>query len=145
MINRYLKEALLIFFISAISAIFYNALVANGLPLIYQKIEIQPGNTLELHLLKKLLNRNAVVLIDARSADDFQSGHIPDAVNLPLRSPRNRKIDFLSKFSKNKIFILYCTNPECTQAERLAKQFNLLGFKNTHIFSGGWEAWQNAK
>ena len=141
---KFIKEATVILVFAAASAILYNSFSANGLAIIYTPVEIQPGSMIDLSGLDRLLRLQKAVLIDVRTKNEFNEGHIPDALNLPLKSSRITKIEFLSNFPKNKIFILYCTNPECTQAERLAKQFNLRGFNNTHIFSGGWDAWQEA-
>jgi len=139
-----IKEIAVIMVLAAVSAILYNSFSANGLDIIYTPVEIQPDSAIDLSELDRLLRLQKGVVIDVRSEIEFNEGHIPGARNLPLKSPRNSKIEFLSEFPEDKIFILYCTNPECTQAERLAKQFKLLGFNNTHIFSGGWEAWKEA-
>ncbi len=139
-----IKEAVAIIILAAVSAILFNSFAANGLDIIYSPPHVQPGSTLDLDELNSFLERQTVVLIDARSKEAFSEGHIPGAQNLPLQSSRNYKVDFLSSFPKETIFILYCINSECTQAERLERQFNLLGFANTYVFTGGWEAWQRA-
>lgn len=138
------KEAAVIVALAAVLAVLYNGFAENGLGLVYKKTELQPGSTLSLAELHRALAGSDAVLIDARGGEEFANGHIPGARSLPLNSPRNTKILFLSKFSKTTVFILYCVNAECTQAERLAKQFHLLGFSNTLIFSGGWEEWRKA-
>lgn len=139
-----IKETAVIFALAAVSAILFNSFAENGLEIVYAPPQIKPGSVIDLKELNRLLDGHTAVLIDARGEEAFREGHLPGAQNLPLQSPRNFKIDFLSKFPKNTRFILYCINAECTQAERLERQFNLLGFANTHVFSGGWEAWQKA-
>ncbi len=139
-----IKEAVVIIVLAAVFAILYNSFAANGLDIIYQPLQITPGSALNINDFNRIRKQSSVILIDARSKEDFQNGHIPNALNLPLNSPRSTKTQFLSKFPKETLFVLYCINTECTQAERLERQFNLLGFTNTHVFSGGWEAWQKA-
>ncbi len=141
---KFLKETAIIIILAAVSAIVFNGFSENGLNIIYKPLEIPPGNTVNLSELKQLLKKANVVLIDARNNAEFIQGHIPGARNLPLQSPRNAKIEFLSKFPKEIVFVLYCINVECSQSEHLAKQLNLLGFSNTHVFNGGWQAWQKA-
>jgi len=139
-----IKEAAVIIVLAAVSAILYNSLADDGLAILYSPVHIQPGSAINISELNKILSRQTALLIDARTEEEFKKGHIPGAQNLPLKSSRNFKAEFLIKFPKKTLFILYCINSECTQAERLAKQFNLSGFSNTLIFSGGWEAWQEA-
>ncbi|NLD16563.1 MAG: hypothetical protein GX666_03165 [Tissierellia bacterium] len=44
-------------------------------------------------------------LIDVRTAEEFSSGHVPGAINIPLDSIES---DFVDSYEKDDIFILYC-------------------------------------
>ena len=48
------------------------------------------------------------VLVDVRSAKDFQAGHIPTAINIPYRDIANAQS--LAKLPRDKEIILYCNS-----------------------------------
>jgi rhodanese-related sulfurtransferase/DNA-binding transcriptional ArsR family regulator len=59
-----------------------------------------------------LLNRTRdglVTVLDVRPADEYAAGHIPGAVNIPLKELKNR----LSELEKGKEVIAYCRGPYC--------------------------------
>lgn len=141
---KFIKEAAVIFLLAAVSGILYHSFSPNGLAIIYQPMEIAEDGIIDINILNQLLLQKKASLIDVRSASEYASGHIPDALNLPLKSPRNLKIEFVNNFGKDHVFILYCSNASCNQAERLASEFNLIGYQNTLIFSEGLEGWRES-
>jgi rhodanese-related sulfurtransferase len=58
---------------------------------------------------KRLIGEGATV-IDVRSADEFQSGHLPDAVNIPVDEVGGRlaEVDKLVAGDKAKPVVVYC-------------------------------------
>lgn len=141
---RFIKEATVILVLAAVSAVLYNSSSADGLDIVYKPLEMPTGNIINLSGLDRLIRLQKAVLIDVRTEIEFNEGHIPGARNLPFKSPRDRKIVFAKQFDPKQVFIFYCSNPACTQAERLAGEFNLMGFTNTILFEDGWEAWLEA-
>lgn len=64
------------------------------------------GYTISERELQKYINKKNILLIDLRDADDYMSGHLPGAVNIPFDRFRE-KTDLL----KNAFFdmiIFYC-------------------------------------
>jgi rhodanese-related sulfurtransferase len=54
---------------------------------------------------KKAYDENSVVVVDVRSADAFEAGHIPRAVSVPLDEVERRAAE-LQKLGKP--IVLYC-------------------------------------
>jgi len=142
--KKFIKEAAVIFILTAVSGILYHSFLPDGLDLIYQPIEILEGRTIDVQSLKQLLLQKRAILVDVRPTPEYKTGHIPDALNLPLKSPRDQKIRFVKGFDKEQVFIFYCSNASCNQAERLAGEFKMMGYQNTLIFEQGLEGWLEA-
>jgi ArsR family transcriptional regulator len=59
--------------------------------------------------LRKRMREGGVTVLDVRPADEFALGHIPGAVNIPLRELKTR----LSELDKAQEIIAYCRGPYC--------------------------------
>jgi len=86
-------------------------------------------------------------ILDARSVEDYQHGHVPGALNLPVD-------DFLTDYNKlapvlmsrqSDMVIVYCSSRWCDAAEQLQLKLISIGHKRVAVFPGGWAAWQGAK
>jgi len=78
--------------------------------------------------------RNGAMLIDVRSMDEFESGHILQAYNMPLD-----RIDILVPSAvrdKNKVLLLHCSTG--VRSGMAKKKLEDMGYKN--VFNlGGYE------
>jgi len=79
------------------------------------------------------------VLLDVRSPESFAAGHVPTAVNLPHRRINERN---LANYSKDTLFIAYCTGPHCNGADRAAVRLARLG-RPVKKMIGGIEGWKD--
>ena len=86
----------------------------------------------------QLVNRQNGVIVDVREVDEFKSGHIPKAVNVPL-SALTAKTKELEKY-KNKPVVLCCRSGQ--RSGQAAVQLRKQGFTSVHNLSGGLLAWQ---
>ncbi|MDO8704970.1 MAG: rhodanese-like domain-containing protein [Sulfuricaulis sp.] len=86
----------------------------------------------------QLLNREDGVIVDVCEPKEFQAGHIPSAINLPLASLKDRLRE-LEKH-KNKPLIVACRagNRSMKGAAILRKH----GFPTVYTLSGGMHAWE---
>jgi phage shock protein E len=77
------------------------------------------------------------IVLDVRSAEEFNSGHIKGAVNIDIRQPDAfSKID---KLNKNAKYIVHCrTNHRSGMAVEHMMQS---GFKNIYQMMDGWSGW----
>src|SRR5579872_3516939 len=79
------------------------------------------------------------ILLDVRSPQSFQVGHVPGAVNLPHRKISERN---LSAYPAGTLFIVYCNGPHCNGADRAAANLARLGRKVKKMI-GGVEGWKD--
>tara|TARA_S200000501_G_C20815556_1_gene740390 strand:- start:391 stop:783 length:393 start_codon:yes stop_codon:yes gene_type:complete len=77
------------------------------------------------------------ILIDVRSQDEYDLGHIPNALNFDFYSETFQ--DTILKLQKNKSIILYCrTN---NRSIKTAKFMQENGFKDISVIKGGLIEW----
>ena len=75
------------------------------------------------------------MLIDCRSKDDFNHGHVPGAVNIPLDKITG---DRVLRRSPDQEKALYIIGSYQSKPEKAMKAFKKLGYKNV-IFGGNME------
>jgi rhodanese-related sulfurtransferase len=77
------------------------------------------------------------VLLDVRSPDAYDAGHLPDAVNLPHGRIVERTLDDLPPTS---LYVVYCAGPHCNGADRAALAIAELGRPVKKMIGGvtGW-------
>jgi rhodanese-related sulfurtransferase len=88
----------------------------------------------------QLINRRNAVLLDVRDAKEWEGGHVPDAVHIPLPELGSRGTE-LAKLTSRPV-IAYCDRGQRARAAggALAK----LGFADIHVLAGGFRAWKDA-
>ena len=90
----------------------------------------------EAHSLLKEASKDIVVL-DIRTAEEFEAGHIEDAVNIDFYSDEFR--EDLSKLDKSKTYLVYCRSGG--RSQRSLSTFNELSFENIVHLNGGYKSW----
>lgn len=85
-----------------------------------------------------LINRQDAVVVDVGEPAEFQTGHLPHAINMPLTKLASN-LGALNKH-KNKPIIIACRagNRSIKAAITLKKS----GFENVYSLAGGLLAWQ---
>ncbi|MDX2200194.1 MAG: hypothetical protein SF069_14630 [Phycisphaerae bacterium] len=79
------------------------------------------------------------LVIDARSAEEFQKGHLacPLIMNVPTEAAGDH-MDRLMAFSGQPI-VIYCTSLDCDLAEQLYCRLEPMGFVDMKLFPPGWQ------
>nr|WP_229521214.1 rhodanese-like domain-containing protein [Massilia sp. IC2-477] len=85
----------------------------------------------------QMINRGKTLVLDVRSAEEFNAGHLRDAKNIPLADLGNR-IGELEK-SKNRSVIVVCQTG--ARADKAVRQLQAAGFEDAHALDGGQAAW----
>ena len=79
------------------------------------------------------------VFLDVRTADEYEAGHIPGAMNISVQT----LADHLVKVPKDKRLYVYCrSGNRSTVASKLLAD---AGFNNVENFKGSMRAWTAAK
>ena len=116
------------------------AVVSGGMllwPLLRRGAAGPTVNTLEA---TQMMNRNDALVIDLRAADEFASGHVLGARNIPVADLERRATD-LEKH-KSKPVIVYST--DANRASAAVATLRKAGFASVHNLAGGYAAWQQA-
>lgn len=87
---------------------------------------------------KKQIDSKTGVLIDVRTPDEFQEGHIPGAMNIDFRND-NFKAE-ISKLNKESQYLLYCRT--ANRSGSAASLMEELGFKKVTVLNGGFTKWK---
>jgi phage shock protein E len=84
----------------------------------------------------KELLQNGATIVDVRTKNEFQGGHIKNSVNVPLANLQDK----LSKLKKNKPVITCCASGSRSASARSILKSN--GFEDVHN-GGSWISLQN--
>lgn len=84
--------------------------------------------------------KSADLLIDVRTPEEFEQGHLPSAVNINYFD--SNFAEKVNKLPKNKKVYLYCKTG--IRSEKAAKVFDKAGFTKTYMLEGGILAWKAA-
>lgn len=127
------------FFLSQNNLLLIAVAVGSGLMLAWPMIQkSRSGAALSPAQAVQMMNHQHAVLVDIRDAAAFQSGHIPQARNLPVAEFEKK----LSSLPKNKPVILVCEMGR--SAVSAAVQLRKLGVAEVTILEGGLRAWSTA-
>ncbi len=88
----------------------------------------------------QLINRDKAVVIDVSEAEEFATGHVGGAKNLPL----NQLEELLPAAVKNKALPLILVCPTGARANRALATAKKLGYEQAQCLSGGLKAWKEA-
>jgi rhodanese-related sulfurtransferase len=84
---------------------------------------------------KKLIENNEVVVLDVRTPEEFQGGHIPNAILIPLQELENR----LNELEKGESYLIVCrSGNRSTQASEV---LSANGFTKVFNMTGGMNNW----
>jgi rhodanese-related sulfurtransferase len=88
--------------------------------------------------LKSLLENPQTVLVDVREPSEYQSGHIPDAIDIPLRTLTHN----LNKIPHDHPVVLYCSSGY--RSAMGVMTLHLLGYDNVRGFPPSFVGWKTA-
>jgi rhodanese-related sulfurtransferase len=88
----------------------------------------------------RLMNDESLVVLDTREDQEFSSGHIKGALNIPM-SQMKKRIAELDKY-KSRPVLLYCRSG--SRSNYTGKLLSKAGFDNVQNLAGGIMAWSTA-
>jgi len=88
--------------------------------------------------LKNIIKNDNAALIDVRQPSEYNSGHIPNAINIPLQT----LIANLDKITQDRPVVLYCTTGYRSAMGVMTLQ--MLGRTNVHGFPPSIQGWKAA-
>ena len=137
-----------------------NTVRPHGLPLI-QKGEVvataQHGDVdttktftptakgaISIDEMKRQFDAKTAVILDARSPQEYEEGHIPGSINIPHDQIPQYQDVLTNEVSNDAHVICYCRSPTCDFSDLLATELKVIGWEDVSVFSGGWEEWSKA-
>jgi rhodanese-related sulfurtransferase len=88
----------------------------------------------------QLINRNNIILLDARSLEDYQQGHLPNAKSLPFDRVYEH-MDTIEHLPRDRWIVCYCGGPPCDLGELLAYELASLGLSRVAVYESGLDSW----
>ena len=90
----------------------------------------------------KIFYDGDTLFVDARSTEDYESGHIPGAVSLPVGQFDERIEVFMKQVPLDQPIVTYCSGRTCEDSHQLARLLMEAGFSEVRIFIDGFPGWQ---
>lgn len=98
-------------------------------------------STLEVQqLAQNIKNSHAALLLDVRTAAEYEGAHIPGSVNVPLALIEKHPEE-LSALIDDEAVIICRSGARATRAQKLLAG---VGVTHTSVLTGGMEAWKKA-
>ena len=92
---------------------------------------------------RQLFDSGEYVFVDARSPEDFEAGHIPGAVSLPVGQSEEKVAAFLERYPPEASIITYCSGRTCQDSHHLAEFLLEFGYDNVTVFIDGFPGWED--
>src|SRR5436305_9004918 len=89
----------------------------------------------------KMRQEKQAVVLDVRTTREFEAGHVPGAVNIPIASPDFKQQ--ISKLDKSKTYLVHCFRG--SRSATATQEMSKMDFTNLYDFSGGMDSYQKAK
>ncbi len=88
---------------------------------------------------KEFDQKKGMVVLDIRTDKEYEKGHIPGSVHVPLADIGDR----VKKLKKDKELVVYCENGN--RSIWAIKRLMGMGYKNLYNLKGGYNAWKRTR
>lgn len=85
-----------------------------------------------------ILESGQALIIDVREVAEYEAGHVPGAINIPIREVAKN----LDLIPADMPVVIYCASGH--RASMAVAALRMLGYDNVRGFPGGWKAWSDA-
>lgn len=82
--------------------------------------------------LLQRIKKNEVVVLDVRPAEEYEEGHIANAISIPSE----QLLDRIDDLPKDKQIIAYCRGPLCAMADNAVELLRQHGFESKRLDEG---------
>jgi len=88
-------------------------------------------------MFAKKIAESDVVVLDVRTPEEFNSGHIPNAINIDIYSDYFNSD--IAALDKSKSYAVYCRSGK--RSVDASSEMDLIGFESTYNLTGGIIEW----
>ena len=149
--KRILFQALAILLVSLALGLGVNGFRADGIPLVERWSEKlaqkqQAGGFPAVLLAETVaaFTRGEALFLDAREPDFYKLGHIPGALNLPVREFEKLFPPVRERLETAPWLIAYCDGGGCEASVELTERLFLVGIDRISVFPGGFQQWKDS-
>ncbi|NRD75545.1 rhodanese-like domain-containing protein [Shewanella sp. VB17] len=103
---------------------------------------IEGATTVDTVKAKELFDQS-VLFVDMRSSKDWDSGRIPDAEYLELKT-KFTEANLSAELGKDEPVVMYCNGHNCLRSSKAAAQAVSWGFTKVYYYRDGYPAWKAA-
>lgn len=120
-----------------------NALSSDPLSLTYQpRVKKEAWPVVTSAQVQQYLQDGTALFIDARDPEEYEKGHIPNALNLPAEQFGEYFMQIGDSLPREDLpLIVYCQGDPCDQSHEVLEHLKDLEFKNLLLYTGGWNEW----
>jgi rhodanese-related sulfurtransferase len=93
---------------------------------------------------KMFYDERKALFIDARPIEDYEAEHVEGAISLDQEKLDELFVRALGKVSKEQLIVTYCSDPECSEAIKLADNLVARGYEKVVILLEGLPGWSDA-
>lgn len=97
-------------------------------------------NTLDT--MARLVADRTCTIVDVRTKAQFDQGHLPGAVSMPMADYDQMIGAFFVNYPPDLCLIVYCSGRECHDSHRFADRLETFGYSDLRVFSGGFPEWE---
>lgn len=83
-------------------------------------------------LARRLRRRDDLVVLDVRPSEEYEAGHIPEAVSIPVSELKRR----LRELPKRREIVAYCRGPYCAFAPEAVRYLRKKGYRARMLADG---------
>ena len=149
-IRKTIKEIIILIGVSVILALVVNALSPRGIALVgkWDSANLVGDATDQQKIIdsvawaKSIFDKGEALFVDARSQNDYENGHIPGAVSLPMGQFEAGIEFFLNRYPPDQPIVTYCSGRTCEDSHDLAHALSDVGFTDVRIFIDGIPGWE---
>lgn len=91
-----------------------------------------------------LVGRAGVLFLDARTAVDYEEGHVPGAVGFPPGDFEDRYLDLADQIESASRVVAYCSGMECSDSIELGQRLLEVLPGPIYVIEAGWAGWKAA-
>ena len=89
--------------------------------------------------LRRRIRRDDVIVLDVRPLEEYEAGHIPGAVSLPLAELTRR----LDEIPSGREIVAYCRGPYCVLSAEAVARLRAAGYRALRL-ADGFPEWREA-
>lgn len=145
-----LARAILITVAAGALGVAVNFFSPKGIPWIYtppKEVAASSGRKIPIideKLARSSFNDGETIFVDARTEEEYHDAHIQNALSLPAEEKEERFVALQPLLFPDSRIIVYCSGPECQDAQTVAEFLDQMGYEKLAVMAAGFPAWKRA-